>query len=375
MKQGDLITAAFTVGLFDGKEPKRSIVYLPQGKHEISAKVNGEPAVRDVVVEAGIEKLYQADLEALKAENVPPFIDYLHEGGRASGHPERFRWEEGRGLVLDVDWTANAKQVIASKELQFFSPEFLIAEDGQPLGLHPTHKAIGGLVSDPAFTSMESIAAQRAAKQTQPQPSKPTTTMDLTKFVELGVITAEQAKDPEKAMAMIADSVSAARSKNKDSAVQTALVKAEKEKQDALDKLKAMHEEQAEAFVSEHITAGRIKAKDEASKTFWRDQFLANSDVATAQIANIPASNLTKPVVKASASHPGVAGHDDEPQGLYERAKALVQAGKAKTLHDAVRQCGSKDYTGYRTGQGLGEEADELKAQATRALIAAAASN
>ena len=374
MLQGDVITAAFATPLLasGAKAPKNVIQYLPKGRHEITAKVNGETATREVVVEAGVEKLFQEGLEAHQAENVTPFIDYLHENGRASGHPKQFAWDDQRGLTLEVDWTPNGSTAIASKELQFFSPEFLLSPEGLPLGLHPVNKAIGGLVSDPAFTSIESIAAKRAAKK---QPTEPNTTnMDLTKFVELSVITAEQAKDPEKAMAIIADSVTASRSKDKDSAAQAALVKAEREKADALAEVKAMKEKAADDFVTAGIQAGRIKAKDEETISDLKEMHLANPVKAQRFLDRMAPTNgdLSKPVEKVTASAVGGDAEDDSDKPLLERAKELVQAGKAKNVSQAIRSIGSNAYQDHRTSIGLGQDAAELREKATQALMQAA---
>jgi len=368
--QGDLIQAGFATALIasDSKEPKRLIQYLPKGRHTITAKVNGQTATREVVVEAGIEKVFQADLEALQAQNVPPFFDYLHEGGRAAGHPKRFLWDEERGLVCESEWTTAAKQSIQDKELQFFSPEFLLSPEGKPLGLHPSSKAIGGLVSDPAFESIESIAAKRAAKEPkQPPTQKP---MDLTKFVELGVITAEQAKDPEKAAAMIAEHITASRSKEQDKDLQAALVTAKKEKEDALAQVQAMKEAQADAFIEEHVKAGRIKPKDEDFKASMREQFLSSPETAKAIMNRIPASDLEKPVVKAAKAGPA-EDIDDSDKSLLERARDLVQAGKAKNVGDAIRQMGTQSYQDYHTQMGLGQEGAALQIEATQAILQA----
>jgi hypothetical protein len=370
---GDVIKAAFAFPLLPPgtKEPKQVIQYLPRGKHEITAKVNGETATREVIVEAGVERLFQEGLEAHLAENVIPFIDYLHEGGRASGHPKQFAWDDERGLTLEVDWTPMGSTTIASRELQFFSPEFLLSPEGKPLGLHPVNKAIGGLVSDPAFTSIESIAAKRAASNPTETPTH-NPIMDLTKFVELKVITAEQAKDPDKAAVLIAEHVAASHSKDKDSA---ALIKANKEAADAKAEVQAMKEKAANAFVSDAVTAGKIKAKDEDDKNFWRDTYLNDADVATAQMERRPAINadLTKPTEKVAASRANDGEQDDsENESLYHQAKALVRASKAKSIADAVRQIGSDAYNDHRTDLGLGAEAAEMRERATQQLMQAA---
>ena len=377
MKVGDLVTASFGVRLFDGagKTPKKVIQYLPKGTHEITAKFNGAPSTRTVTVEAGIERLYQEDLEALQAENVPPFIDYLHEGGRAAGHPKRFTWDDSRGLLLEVDWTPNAQQVIASRELAYFSPEFLISKDGRPLGLHPTNKPIGGLVSDPAFVDIESVAARRAAKnQPQPKEDNPSMDIDLTKFVELGVLTAEQAKDPTAALSIVADSVVAHRSKDRDSAAQAELVKARKEAKDAADEVKAMKEEAADSFIADAVQAGRIPPKDEETQADLKEMFLADKAKAQRFLDRMAPEDkgktpLNKPVTKVAAGREDAT--DDGDKSFHEQARDLVKAGKAKSFSEAYRNIGTGGYDDHRTGLGLGEEAEAMRQEAHTAILQA----
>jgi Arc/MetJ-type ribon-helix-helix transcriptional regulator len=364
---GDVIQAAFSTPLLSpgDKEPKGVIQYIPPGRHHITCKVNGETATREVVAKKGIEAVFQAGLEKLQASGVPPFFDYLHEGGRASGHPKRFFWDEERGLVCETEWTQAAKSIIQDRELQFFSPEFLLSSDGTPLGLHPSSKAIGGLVSDPAFETIESVAAQKAAKQQQPK----TSNMDLTKFVELGVITAEQAKDPEKASGLIAEHITAANSKDKNAGLQADLIAAQKEKDDLSNKLKEMQEAQADAFIEEHVKAGRIKPKDESFKGSMRQQFLDNPETAKAIMDRIPASDLGTPVAKAAKA--GAPIEDAGDRDLITQAKELIQAGKAKSVSEAIRSIGVNSYQDYHTSMGLGRDGAEQRAAATHAIMQA----
>jgi phage I-like protein len=371
--QGDLISAGFAYSVLskEEKSPKRVIQYLPPGKHEITAKVNGETATREVIVEAGVEKVFQEGLEAHKTDNVTPFIDYLHENGRASGHPKQFSWDDKRGLVLEVDWTPQGEQAIASRELQYFSPEFLLSQDGIPLGLHPSNKAIGGLVSDPAFTSIESIAAKRAVKnQTTELNDKPS--MDLSKFVEQGVITAEQAKSPDEALALIASHVEASRSKDKDKAAEAAVVKAQAEAAEAKKALEEMKETAAEAFIADGIKAGRIKKNDAETIQDLKDMHLVDSVKAQRFLDRMAPVNegLTAPISKVAASRQVTPM--DETKDLHERCQDLVRAGKAKNYTDAFRQIGSgADYDHFCAAKGIGLEGARLRAEATSAMVEA----
>lgn len=368
----DVITAAFSSSLLapGAKAPKRVIQYLPPGIHEITAKVNGETATREVTVEAGVERAFQESLDAHKAEHVTPFIDYLHDGGRASGHPVKFAWDDARGLTLEVEWTSVGEATIASKELQYFSPEFLLSPEGRPLGLHPSNKSIGGLVSDPAFTSIESIAATRAATNHN-TPNRPQSKMDFNKFVDQGIITAAQAEDPAQALELISLHVAASRAKDKDSAANIAVIKAEASAAEARAEVAAMRDTAADSFIAAAIKASKIKAEDKEVQADLRSMHLA--DVAQAQRfldrMSPVNSGLDEPVKRAAASREASFVAEDENAPLYRQAKELVKANKASDISAAIRSLGSAAYEEHRTSLGLGSAAHELRSLASQALL------
>ena len=73
-----LVTALSTA--IDGV--KNELVYIPEGQHTINASVNGKPkefkANLDPARGEEIAADLDAQLQALKAENVRPFIDFDH---------------------------------------------------------------------------------------------------------------------------------------------------------------------------------------------------------------------------------------------------------------------------------------------------------
>lgn len=366
----DVVTAAFASTLLSpSKGPKRVIQYLPPGRHQITAKVNGETATREVVIEAGVERAFQQSLEDHKRDHVTPFIDYLHDGGRASGHPVAFAWDDERGLTLEVEWTEAGASTIASKELQYFSPEFLLSVDGTPLGLHPVNKAIGGLVSDPAFTTIESIAAARAARNKPQQQQQ--TPMDFSGFVEQGIVTAEQAKEPSQALELISLHVAASRAKDKDSAASLAVIKAEKATAEARAEVAAMKEAAADSFIAAAIKAGRIKSKDEETQADLRAMHLTDTAQASRFLDRMSCgtAELADPVQRVEASRADSVEEEEAPVSLYRQAKELVKAGKANDIPAAIRSIGSDAYSSHRTNLGLGSEAQELRNRAAQALL------
>ena len=224
-----IVTASFSTEV----STEGTIVYLPEGEHEISATVNGKPARRKVLVSEKVAAAFDRDLKARQSANVRPFGGFDHKSGPASLIPQAFRYESGLGLVLDVEWTEAGRKAIEGKDYSYFSPTFLLDKQGNPIGL-PKRGAIGSLVNDPAFEEIQRIAAS----------FNPDTIM-IEHLIELGLV--EAGHDPET----------------------------------------------AENAVAEAVQAGRIPAQDEETKAFWLDQIKANP-AAVKALAAIPANEALK---------------------------------------------------------------------------------
>lgn len=149
-----LVTAESAVG-FEGLPD--SIQYMPGGRSVITPSVNGMAKTITVNVGPGTAARLQADLTKLLAQNVRPFIDFEHGGGRAAALPKRFFWKDD-GVWLAVDWTQSGKSAVLGKDFAHFSATFLINEDGEVTNL-PSVGAIGSLVNNPAFRSGRRLMA------------------------------------------------------------------------------------------------------------------------------------------------------------------------------------------------------------------------
>ena len=154
------VTAAFTQSL---DSEVGSIVFMPEGKHSITASVDGRAKTVDVEVDSRVLASFQEDLEKRKESNVRPFAGFDHKTGAASFIPLEFRYEDGVGLVLDIEWTKAGREAVEGKDYSYFSPSFLM-KDGIPLGL-PKRGEVGSLVNDPAFEDIP----RSAASNNQPQ--------------------------------------------------------------------------------------------------------------------------------------------------------------------------------------------------------------
>lgn len=123
------------------------------------------------------------------AKLTPIVVDYDHQtihaittGAKApaSGWITQVEWLNGQGLFAQVDWTANAKALIAADEYRFFSP--VIQHDeatGQVTGV-----LMGALVNYPALLGMQAVEAALAAQFSAPR----TTTSESTDMTILAAL-------------------------------------------------------------------------------------------------------------------------------------------------------------------------------------------
>lgn len=179
--------ANFEAKGFDGAAPS-SILFFPAGKSSISASKGGKPAQIEVTVSKETADLLQSELAAaLLAANEGiasrPFVDFAHEGKTAAALPTSFRWEEGKGVMLDLEWTASGKAAVEGKDFSYFSPEWF-QKDGKVTGLN-IPGTVGGLVNTPAFQNIGKIAASLTSMDYYK-------TEILSVLIDLGLITQEQ---------------------------------------------------------------------------------------------------------------------------------------------------------------------------------------
>ena len=145
----------------------QAVPYMPAGECVIDASVNGVPGRRTVrVTREGCERL-QRDLEehlaaAAQRKKARPLVMFDHnvQGGGAAV-PKRFVWDEGRGILLEVEWTAAGREAVEGGVYGYISPSFRLQRStGEILGLAGGVE-VGSLVNDPAFEGNECIAAGR----------------------------------------------------------------------------------------------------------------------------------------------------------------------------------------------------------------------
>jgi hypothetical protein len=315
------------------------IVYLPEGKHQITATVDGEPKTIDVHVpaEKGVQiaAMLQSALEGRNKSNVRPWMDFEHKRGVASALPKSFRYEPGKGIMCAVEWTGAGRAAIEGKDFSYFSPEFYLGDDGVPDGL-PSRGPLGGLVNEPAFREIPRIAASDAAIITE---TNTTPVMSKLIFAALAISAAAENAEAEavdliKNLKVKAADADRLKTENDDL----------RKKVEAADAAAAAARKQrADTLVKAAVADGRILVKDTDMQDKFRAKIEAGDTFVEEILAQLPKLNagLGKSIVVAGADKSAAA------TGLEARAKALVTAGEAKTFDDAIGLVAASDPTAY----------------------------
>jgi hypothetical protein len=340
MNGPETVQAAFGSELIATGSNSFELVYLPEGKHEISATVAGKPKTISVTVDERVLASFQADLSKRLSDNVRPFAGFDHKTGPASMLPTAFRYEQGVGLILQGELTKAGSEAIDGRNYSYWSPTFLQSK-GIPVGLDKSGE-IGSFVNDPAFRTIERIAA-----------SHHETIMDITPLIELGLVEANQ--EPETALevakaslATLRESASTVESVTAARATEIEEVKAAKaevatktaellETVTALQALQAEKAEQVKAANAELIQAavnrGAIPPQDDATKAFWADSLESNPEKAKAALAALPGN----PAANGESVMAGMNKGDGKPDPI---ARAEFDAMSTIDRNNYIRSGG-----------------------------------
>lgn len=287
-RSSEIVTAAIQSELSD---LAGSIVYLPEGQHRINATVGGKAKSVDVLVDSRVAASFTEDLNKRFESNVRPFAGFDHKQGAASFIPKEFRYEDGVGLVLDVEWTEAGRKAVEGRDYSYFSPTFLLSKDGVPIGLAKRGE-IGSLVNDPAFEEIPRIAASHNEQ------------IDMTEqLIELGLVEASESPDTAletakanlaalRESASMAEQVEAANVEKKSAEdkladMEAAYAKLKSEYEDMKKQMGDKAMDSADLVIDEAIKAGRIAPQDEDAKSFWKTAILADEKAAKV-LASLP---------------------------------------------------------------------------------------
>jgi hypothetical protein len=342
MNGAETIQAAFGSELIATGSSGFSIVYLPEGTHEIEATVNGKAQKRTVTVDERVLASFQDDLAKRLSDNVRPFAGFDHKAGPASMIPTGYRYEKGVGLILEGELTQAGKEAIDGRNYSYWSPSYLMSK-GVPVGLTPTGE-IGSFVNDPAFRSIERIAASHTE-----------TTMEITEILtELGLAesnqTAEEAVAAAKTSlatlresASTVESVTAARASELE-AVNAAKAEAARiagELETVKASLKMLEDEKAEQvkaanaeIVQAAVNRGAIPPQDDATKAFWLKSLSIDPESTKAALSALPSKDaasgqsVAAEVVKDGAAPTEITRAEFDAMSPVERNKYMRSGGK-----------------------------------------------
>lgn len=100
------LAEAHVVRAAEGVKPPRAIMWMPSGTHTIHATLQGNPVKRTITVTPETAAVMQAALERELRTGHRPLIDFDHAHGAAAAWPTRYFWEEGRGVMVELDLSA-----------------------------------------------------------------------------------------------------------------------------------------------------------------------------------------------------------------------------------------------------------------------------
>lgn len=329
------------------------IVYLPEGTHTIHPENLGEPIT--LTVSKDILPAFQENLAARLAKPPRPYLDFDHKRGAASALPTSFEWVEGKGLVLNLEWTPKGKRSIEGKEFSYFSPEFIAdLEAGVPIGL-AARGPLGGLVNEPAFENIPRIAAKKTAASSN-KPNKET--MDANALVLAGVLTKSESES-DNCVSVAAQRITDWKTKAgaADEAAQSVETLAAdlKKTKDELVALQAKIKEAADARIESAIKAAREDGRiDEDQVEFWKTSLETQGDPAFAALEKLAAKNghLRKDVVAAKS------GHKAPSNPILDALSSNKDGKKAIDVISAAARKDPEAYERYRESLGLGVTAD-----------------
>lgn len=337
-----IITAAFTSAV--PKDAPGELVYIPVGSSKINATVSGKPGEITVNVPAENGAAIAATLQAALAKRlestVRPRLAFDHsKTGPASGHPASFSFDPARGIILAASWSTSGRAAIEGGDYGYFSPTFLIDEKGQPCGL-PDKGEIGSLVDEPAFRGIGLIAAA----DTDPNPESNTTnTMSKLIFAALAISAAADNAETEAVTKITAMQAEGSSKAKRIAELEAELAKLKGEKDDVEAQLAEVAKTRAHDLVKAAVADGRILAKDDDKQTKFRAKIEAGDTFAEEILAQLPKLNqgLDKPIVM------GADGKPVQASDFEGKAKALVTAGDAKTLDEALGLVAASDPAAY----------------------------
>lgn len=321
-----LIYAALASSIAAGTDGLPSeICYIPEGENTITPFVNGEPkqitikvpAARGVTIAAAL----QSSLDERNKQNVRPWFDFEHKGGASSGLPQSFRYQHGVGIMCALEWTGAGRTAIEGKDFSYFSPTFLMDDDGFPEGL-PKRGPLGALVNEPAFREIPRIAASDA--EIDPTITHPA--MSKLIFAALAISAAHADAESLAVQAIDTMQKDGESKKKRITELECELADLKKTAACSAAEVLQVRKDRAAALVKAAVADGRILPKDEDKQTKFRDKIEAGDTFAEEILSQLPKINpdLSKSLVTAGDKK--VESKDGDKNDPYDRVEAAFAA-------------------------------------------------
>jgi phage I-like protein len=286
-----LVYASVPIDL--GGETPSEIVYMPKADSvTITPMVGGKAKAVTLKVDASVAEALQGDLAKRLDDPVRPYAGFDHKVGAASFLPKEFRWDEERGVILEVDWTKPGEEAVQGRGHSYFSPTFLLNDKGQIAGLPKTGE-VGSLTNNPAFRERK----MKIAASADDDKSEENTMIKVAeKLVELEVITAEQADDE----ALVINAVVGMHEALGLSQAANARLVSENTALQA--KVADVQKAEATSVIEAAIAEGKIGSKDKDSIAFFTAQLIASPETTKKVLASMPANPLLQKVIDVKVS-------------------------------------------------------------------------
>lgn len=298
------------------------IQWMPPGMHDITPSRNGKPISLKVEVNQAAAQAVKESLAALKAEGKRPYLDFNHDGGKASALVDEIYWAGDDpklgGIRAKLTWTKSGQEAVEGKDYQFFSPSFFVDPKTNRITGAPVN--FGGLVNEPAFTKIMPLVAKNEHQ------NKGTMKGLLTTLLTAGLITSvDQEED-----ALVADF------QKNFSPIQAAAAEADTLKADfskAQEQIKAHAIERAKTLVNQAVQAGKLPPKDTDTHQFFINAIAGGDAGAEKTLAALPVNAKLAEAVKVEAKKETPDG-DQAVAAKQCAAVDAIRAGNPKLTHD-----------------------------------------
>jgi hypothetical protein len=319
-------SALLCAAAYDLHTSEGSMMFMPAGLQTITPFAGGIGEPIQVDVQPSAVQALNEQMAALVAKGKHPYFDFEHADNGASFWPKEFYWSETPkpGIYARGEWSEDGQSGVAGKRWRKFSPVFHVdnkrAKPARIIANPNAKPNMGGLVNDPAFTTISALWAKNAsgAQSTNQQQYEKMNEVEVKalqdKITELenevARLKGEQAAATAKGET---NELVAAKIEAKEASIragklelESTELKAKASKQDA--EILAQRQATAKAAVKAAVDRGAIAAKDADTIAQWEKDITESPDRA-ALLAKMQGSSVVgAPRVTSPASGVQVTG-------------------------------------------------------------------